>query len=166
MRSFNLCLSMVLSCSRRTYHGAFTPISRPSPNNVVTPDQLNAWDALVAEVNMTLAEMNTAISNANAAVANIEEIVSDAKNSAQAAKSAANAASSAATLASKWGNATASANTLSPGSDATVSVTENAQGNKHITYGIPRGEKGEKGDTGPAGVTFRLDGATLYIDTV
>ena len=96
----------------------------------------------------------------------IEEEILAGKSFAQAAKSAANAASSAATLASKWGNATASANTLSPGSDATVSVTENAQGNKHITYGIPRGEKGEKGDTGPAGVTFRLDGATLYIDTV
>lgn len=154
------------SRSKTMYTGSFTPISRPAPSTAITPDQLNAWDALVAEVNLTLTKMNTAISNANAAVANIEEIVSDAKNSAQAAKNAANAASSAATLASKWGNATASADTLSPGSDATVSVTENAQGNKHITYGIPRGEKGEKGDTGPAGVTFRLKGATLYIDTV
>lgn len=150
------------SRSKTMYQGSFTPISRPAPNTAVTPDQLNAWDALVAEVNLTLSTMGTAISEANAAAAGASEAAEDAEAAAQAAVSAAASANAAGNA---WGAATVSATTLEPGSDATVSVTQTG-GVNHITYGIPRGDKGEKGDTGPAGVTFRLDGTTLYIDTV
>lgn len=136
------------SRAKTMYTGSFTPISRPSPNNVVTPDQLNAWDALVAEVNLTLAEMNTAISNANAA----------ATSAGEAGSSASSAASRANAVSEDWENATVTATTLPEGSSATVSLTDGAQG-KHIAFGIPRGA------TGPAGVTFRLDGTTLYITT-
>lgn len=153
------------SRSKTMYEGRFTPIARSAPGTAVTPDQLNAWDALVAEVNLTLASMNTAISDANAATAQANAAAGKANDAADEARTAANAASSAVEGANKWANATASAATLEPGSEATVTVTENAQGGKHLTYGIPRGEKGEKGDTGPAGVTFRLENATLYIDT-
>ena len=153
------------------YEATFTPASRPVPSSLVTEDQLNTWDVLVREINMTLATMNAATSNANAA--------------AQEAREAAAAANDAEALAAKWGTATAKARTLEPGCDATVAVTEE-DGRKIITYGIPRGEKGETGDvgprgeqgeigpqgpkgdtgaTGPAGVTFRLEGTTLYITT-
>lgn len=53
--------------SKTCYEGSFTPISRPAPGTQVTPGQANAWDELVAEVNLTLAKMNTATSGANAA---------------------------------------------------------------------------------------------------
>lgn len=153
------------SRSKTMYEGRFTPIARSAPSTNVTPDQINAWDSLVAEVNLTLSTMNTATSAANAAAALAIEARDGANAAAQAAGNAANAASSAAAGAEKWAKATVSVTTLAPGSDATVSAGENAQGGKHLTLGIPKGEKGDKGDKGPAGVTFRLEGTTLYIDT-
>ncbi|MBR5560172.1 MAG: hypothetical protein IKU73_02020 [Clostridia bacterium] len=152
----------VHSRSKTMYTGSFTPIARPAPNAAVTPDQKSAWDLLVAEVNLTLADMNASISQANAAAVG-------ARTSAEAAVSAAERADSAGNA---WGAATTSAATLEPGQAATVSATTNADGTKHLSFGIPRGEKGDagpqgpKGDTGTAGVTFRLDGGVLYIDTV
>lgn len=151
------------SRAKTMYEGVFTPISRPAPNTAVTPDQLNAWDVLVAEVNLTLSEMNAAISGANAAAADAATAAQAAQSAAQTAK---NAAEEAQAAGDAWKNATASATTLDPGSEATVTLSENAQGGRHLICGIPRGEKGEKGDTGPAGVTFTLSGTTLYIDTV
>lgn len=142
------------SRAKTMYQGCFTPIGRPAPAATVTPDQLNAWDVLVEEVNQTIAKANTAAGGANAAAAQATE-------AAQAAHTAANAANAAG---SAWGNAQAQAQTLAPGSEATVSLGEEA-GVKVITFGVPRGEKGEKGDTGPAGVTFTLSGTTLYITT-
>ena len=50
--------------AKTCYEGSFTPISRPAPGSQVTPSQGNAWDALVAEINLTLSKMNTAISAA------------------------------------------------------------------------------------------------------
>lgn len=67
--------------SKTMYTGAFTPKGRPAPSDQVTPEQINAWDALVAEVQLAVSAVNTAASNANAAA-----------NSANAAVSAANAA--------------------------------------------------------------------------
>lgn len=130
------------SRAKTMYTAAFTPKSRPAPTDQVTEDQLNAWDVLVGEVNLAIAGANEAASGANAA----------------------------ATLAQKWGDATVSATTLEAGSEASVTVTEK-DGVKHIDYGIPRGAQGPEGPqgptgpTGPAGVTFRLEGTTLYIDT-
>lgn len=158
--------------AKTLYEAAFTPAARPVPSALVTEDQLNTWDVLVREINLTLASLNTALSGANAAA----EKALEAEQSAKAAEVSAR----------KWADATAQAKTLEPGSEATVSVTEE-EGRKVITYGIPRGdvgpkgedgargekgdrgEKGEKGDagprgeTGPAGVTFTLQGSVLYI---
>ena len=134
--------------SKTMYTGTFKPTGRPSPGDQVTPDQKNAWDALVAEVNLAISATNTAASNANAAAA----------------------------VAGKWGNVTTSAETLPEGSNATFAVSETGTG-KNMHVGIPRGatgaqgpkgDKGDKGDTGatgPAGVTFTLDGTTLTITT-
>ena len=153
------------SRAKTMYEGVFTPAARPAPNTAVTPDQRNAWDVLAAEVNLTLSQMNTAISGANAAAALAKEAAQDAQTGAEAAQQAADTAFDAAAEANAWGGATAKATTLEPGSGATVTLSENADGTKCLTYGIPRGEKGEKGDTGPAGVRFTLEGTTLYIDT-
>lgn len=151
------------SRSKTMYTGSFTPIARPAPSTAVTPDQKNAWDALVGEVNLTLSEMGTAISGANAAATGAKEAAEQARSAAQSASSAASAANA---MTAKWETATASAETLQPGSEATVELAEGEGGAKHFTIGVPKGEKGDKGDTGPAGVTFRLEGTVLYIDTV
>ena len=135
--------------SKTLYEGTFKPKGRPAPSNKVTPDQIDAWDALVAEVNLAISATNTATSNANAAAA----------------------------VAGKWGNVTTSVETLPEGSKATFTVTETGTG-EHMAVGIPvgatgkqgpqgpQGIQGPKGDTGPAGVTFSLSGTTLTITTV
>lgn len=141
------------SRSKTMYTATFTPISRPAPSDAVTPEQTNAWNAMVTEINLTLAKMNTAVSETNAAAVGAR----DAAQDAQSAVSKADAVTAA------WSGASATAQTLTPGSAATVSVETDENGTKQFTFGIPRGEKG---DTGPAGVTFRLSDGTLYIDTV
>lgn len=134
--------------SKTMYTGTFKPTGRPAPGDQVTPDQINAWDALVQEVNLAISATNTATSNANAAASG----------------------------ANKWAQATTSVKTLAEGSNATVNVTE-ANGVKNMEFGIPvgatgatgprgeKGDKGDRGDTGPAGVTFSLSGTTLTITT-
>ena len=82
--------------SKTCYEGSFTPISRPAPGTQVTPGQANAWDELVAEVNLTLAKMNTATSGANAATENANVATSGANQAAEAANKAAGAANDAA----------------------------------------------------------------------
>lgn len=135
--------------SKTMYAGAFTPTGRPAPGDQVTPDQINAWDALVAEVNLAISATNAATSNANAAAA----------------------------TASLWGNVTTSVETLPEGSKATFGVTNTGTGkNMHIGIPVgatgkqgpqgPQGIQGPMGPTGPAGVTFSLSGTTLMITTV
>lgn len=162
------------SRAKTMYEAVFRPIGRPAPGEKTTPDQLNAWDALVQEINLSLSGVNTAASGANAAAALASEAANTADTAAQNARNAAQEARDAGEQVSRaWKNATVSAQTLEPGRDATVTLTE-MEGVKHLTYGIPRGadgtkgekgDKGDKGDTGPAGVTFRLSGTTLYITT-
>lgn len=132
----------------------------------------NSWNETIADVNQTLANMNTAISGANGAaeLAKTEtEETNEQGNAAEAAAAEATSAAAAANAeAEKWRNATVSAQTLDPGSEATVSISEK-DGAKHITVGVPRGANGAdgaKGDTGKSGVTFSLSGTTLYIATV
>lgn len=142
------------SRAKTMYHGSFIPIGRPAPSDTVTEEQLNAWDVLVEEVNSTIAKAETAASTANASATKANEAADSAKTAAQAANTAGEA----------WGKATVSATTLAADSNATVSLTEE-NGVKKITFGIPRGATGATGATGPAGVTFTLDGTTLYITT-
>ena len=162
------------------YEATFTPVSRHVPSTLVTEDQLNTWDVLVREINLTMAAMNTASSNANAAAQTAREAAGAAEKETQA-----------------WESAKVEATTLAPGSEATATLTRE-EGGHRIKLGIPRGEKGDKGDkgdkgepgepgargetgaqgpagpegargpqgpTGPAGVTFLLQGTTLYITT-
>ena len=86
--------------SKTCYEGSFTPVSRPAPGTQVTPEQTNAWDALVAEVNLTLAKMNTAVSGANAAAETADTAAKAADKAAGGAESAAKTAGDAAGSAS------------------------------------------------------------------
>ena len=109
--------------AKTMYEATFRPISRPAPSDRVTPEQPNAWDALVQEVNLALTNVGTAASNANAA--------------AQEAREAGN----------KLDRMTVSASTLDPGSEATAEISE-AGGRKHVAFGIPQGPRGEQGVPG------------------
>lgn len=145
--------------AKTMYRGAFTPQARSAPGTAVTPAQKSAWDALAAEVNLALSKMNTAGSEANA----LAQLAAEAAGAAAAA--ARDARDAQEEISRAWENAQAQAVTLDPGSEATAEVQTAQSGEKRFVLGIPRGEKGEKGDTGPAGVTFRLEGTTLYINT-
>lgn len=181
--------------SKTCYEGSFTPVSRPAPGTQVTPEQTNAWDALVAEVNLTLAKMNTAVSGANAATETANVAASGANQAAEAANKAAGTANTAAgsanSAAEAANTAAAGANTQAAhlqsmvvqaatreyGSGSTASLTDDGE-KKILSLGLERGmpgrdgvkgdkgEKGDKGDTGPAGVTFQLVGTVLTITTV
>jgi hypothetical protein len=131
----------------------------------------NSWNETIADVNKTLAGMNTAISTANGAAEIARNEAQEADTAAATARSAAETATEAATAADaerqKWQGATVEATTLEPGASATISISEK-DGRKHFSYGIPRGKDGkdgEKGNVGRSGVTFRLSGTTLYIET-
>lgn len=181
--------------SKTCYEGSFTPVSRPAPGTQVTPEQTNAWDALVAEVNLTLAKMNTAVSGANAAAETAGTAAKAADKAAggaeSAAKTAGDAAGSANSAAEAANTAAAGANTQAEhlqnmvvqaatreyGSGSTASLTDDGE-KKVLSLGLERGmpgrdgakgdkgEKGDKGDTGTAGVTFQLVGTVLTITTV
>ena len=131
----------------------------------------NTFDALMAEVNKSISDATAATSEANAASVKANEQAAAASSAAQAADAAAEAANDAADAANSeadaWENAEITAETLSEGSAATVTVSE-ADGKKNIAFGIPRGATGKAGLTGPAGksgVTFSLSGTKLYITT-
>lgn len=181
--------------SKTCYEGSFTPVSRPAPGTQVTPEQTNAWDALVAEVNLTLAKMNTAVSGANAAAETAGTAAKAADKAAggaeSAAKTAGDAAESASSAAEAANTAAAGANTQAAhlqsmvvqaatreyGSGSTASLTDDGE-KKVLSLGLERGmpgrdgakgdkgEKGDPGDPGPAGVTFQLVGTVLTITTV
>ncbi len=210
-----------ISRAKTCYEAAFTPMSRPAPSTMVTPDQVNEWDALVGEINLTLSTMNTAVSGANAATERTNDAIARAQTATQDAQAATGeaqkatgeartATEGASREAGKIRAMRATAKTLAPGSSATAALTDDGtrfalalgipQGAKGDTgargpagpqgpQGVkgdtgttgatgpqgprgatgatgPQGPKGDKGDTGPAGVTFRLSGTTLYIDTV
>ena len=113
--------------SKTCYEAVFRPISRPAPSNSVTPGQLNAWDALVQEVNLAISGAYKAESDANSAKVSANEAADKANKSA-----------------AKIDNMTVEAKTLEAGSDATVSISEK-DGKKHIVIGVPVGADGKPG---------------------
>ena len=113
--------------SKTCYEGSFTPISRPAPSTQVTPGQANAWDELVAEVNLTLAKMNTATSGANAATETANLATSGANQAAEAANKAAEAANKAAEAANgAAGAANTAAGSASSAAEAANQAAEAA----------------------------------------
>lgn len=109
--------------AKTCYEAVFRPMGRPAPGTEVTPDQINAWDALAQEVNLAIAGVNAAASDANAAATEAREMTG------------------------KLDGTTAEAVTLAAGSEATAKVIDKA-GRKHIVIGVPAGADGADGKPG------------------
>lgn len=108
------------SRSKTCYEAVFTPEGRPAPSSHVTPAQVNAWDALVREINLTLAAVNMAESGANAAAAAADTARIAAEQAAEKAQTAASSANTAAQ------NAQDTANTAAQKADAAAASANSA----------------------------------------
>ena len=141
--------------SKTCYEGSFTPVSRPAPGTQVTPEQTNAWDALVAEVNLTLAKMNTAVSGANAAAETAGTAAKAADKAAgsaeSAAKTAGDAAGSANSAAEAVNQAAKAANTAAAGAN-TAAAGANTQA-AHLQSMVVQAETREYGSGSTASLT-------------
>lgn len=141
--------------SKTCYEGSFTPISRPAPGTQVTPGQANAWDELVAEVNLTLAKMNTATSGANAATETANVAASGANQAAEAANKAAGAANGAAgaanTAAGSASSAAEAANRAAKAAN-TAAGSANTQA-EHLQNMVVQAETREYGSGSTASLT-------------
>lgn len=161
----------VITRARTMYEGVFTPIGRPAPNNIATPEQWEAWEVMLEEIDLATATTGTAEANAlaevettKAAAASLTEPTADVLAAGEEAQTAEDAIGE---MEDNWEKTTIFKTTLAPGSAPTVTV-EKTDGVRRITLGIPQGADGtdgEKGDKGPADVTFVLDGTTLYTTT-
>lgn len=117
--------------AKTCYEAVFRPESRPAPGTEVTAAQKNAWDALMQEVNLAIADVNTAASNANAQAAVAKEAAEWAQSSAQKTDDGM----------AKIDATTVTAQTLPPGSEATVIVTDKGT-HSEVAFGIPKGTPG------------------------
>lgn len=161
----------IMTRARTMYEGVFTPIGRPAPHNIATPEQWAAWEVKLTEIDVAKQTAKTAENNAlaeiaptNRAAKALEEPTVDVREAGAAAEAAEAAM---AKMESGWERSTIAKTALAPGSDPTVTI-EKANGARHITLGIPDGAdgaKGEAGDKGPADIDFVLDGTTLYTTT-
>lgn len=157
--------------AKTMYEGVFTPISRPAPNNIATPEQWEAWEVKLTEVELATATTSTAENNALAeveatrkAAQSLEEPTADVLAAGDAAKAEAQAIQK---MDDNWEKTTIEKTALAPGSEPKITV-EKTNGVRHIVLGIPQGADGapgETGDKGPADITFVLDGTTLYTTT-
>jgi len=116
--------------AKTCYEAVFRPVGRPAPDTEVSPDQINAWDALVQEVNMTIAGANAAASEAGAAAIRAGEMAEAAEKRIEA-------------YFDGLKKTQVRSETLEAGADAAVSVEEAEEGaHRVITFSIPRGEPG------------------------
>ena len=109
--------------SKTMYTATFRPEGRAAPSDSVTPDQGNAWDALVAEVNLAISDAVSATSRANGAAESADNAASSASSAATSASSAATSANSAASSAS---NAATSANNAASSATAAAASANSA----------------------------------------
>lgn len=116
--------------SKTMYTATFRPEGRAAPSDSVTTEQLNAWDALVAEVNMAISDAVSATSRANGAAESADNAASSASSAAASANSAAtsagNAATSANSAASSASNAATSANNAASSATAAAESANSA----------------------------------------
>lgn len=151
--------------TKTMYEGVFKPISRPASNDTATDDQLAAWSALAAEVDLVLSTagpaQQNAVSQAESAISAGDAAQTAADNAQEAAQNTNAAKSALSAMAQALGGMTVRTQTLAAGSAATATLSGNV-----LTLGIPRGAdgaKGETGDTGPADITLSFSGGVLTI---
>ena len=154
--------------TKTCYEGVFRPIGRPASNDTATDDQLAAWAALEAEIDLALASANETVAsaqsrvqNAQTAAAAAEAAAERAQQAAQEAGEAQRALADAAQAISGWDIAAVQA---APGSAAEAALSGHA-----LTLRMPRGadgargEKGDTGDKGPADIALSFSGGVLTI---
>ena len=151
--------------TKTMYEGVFRPISRPASNDTATEDQLSAWAALAAEVDLVLSTaapaQQNAVSQAESAVAAANAAQDSADNAQEAAQNTNAAKSALSAMAKTLGGMTVRTTSLAAGSSATAALSGNV-----LTLGIPKGATGAKGDTGntgPADITLSFSGGVLTI---
>lgn len=156
---------------RTAYEGVFTPIARPAPFGVTTPEQEAEWQEKVIEIDLALAACETAAESAQFAAAQTDKAAQKAAQPADQAQAAASRAqeeeAALITQGWLWETAAMEVTALSPGAKATVSLTQEG-GVPRFCFGIPRGADGApgaQGAAGPADVEFIMDGTTLVINT-
>ena len=157
--------------ARTAYEGVFTPIARPAPLGVSTPEQEAEWAAKAGEIELALAACANAQKNALSGVESTNLAALRAQKPAENAEAAAQAAKTQTQLLETegliWQRATFTVSDLAPGSGATVSLTR-VGSTPHFEFGIPRGANGTpgmQGEDGPTDVEFVMDGTTLIITT-
>ena len=151
--------------TKTMYEGVFKPISRPASNDTATEDQLSAWAALAAEVDLVIstagpAEQN-AVSQAERAISAGDAAQTAADNARESAAGTQAATDALAAMAGTLGGMTVRTTSLAAGSSATAALSGNV-----LTLGIPKGATGAKGDTGntgPADITLSFSGGVLTI---
>ena len=151
--------------TKTMYEGVFRPISRPASNDTATDDQLSAWAALAAEVDLVLSTagpaQKNAVSQAESAISAANVAQASANNAREAAQEAQAAEDALAAIGRTLGGMTVQTETLAAGSSATAALSGNV-----LTLGIPKGATGAKGDTGntgPADITLSFSGGVLTI---
>lgn len=147
------------------YEGVFTPISRPAPDNVVSEDQLDRWEALEAEVVLALSSSQTAAQNALDKVDNAneaaEEAAQAAKNAQEATAEVISALDNLKAVDEMW---SATQATRYTGNEAGAVLADQI-----IVLTLPEGEKGpvgDPGDTGPSDISLSLENGILTITPI
>ena len=155
------------------YQGVFTPIPRPAPFGITTPEQEEEWQEKQFEIDIALAAVKKAEEGALGVIRSTnkaaEAAIEPAQEAEQAAKDTKAETKALKALDGFWKAATLTVNSLAPDAPATVKLKHNERGVPEFTFGIPRGadgKPGEVGDKGPADVEFVLDGTTLIVNTI
>ena len=118
-------------------------IPREKPTPAYTPEQVDNYGALVIELVDTIEKIETMKREA-------QEILDRAREAIGVAEA--------------WTNVSATAKTLPTGAEPTVTVTQNAEGQHQIEFGIPMGQTGEQGDAGSGVAPDGKDGQMLVKD--
>ena len=155
------------------YEATFRPISRPAPSGKVTEDQIAQWNALKAEIEISMAKVESTIGNANSSANEALDAASDAIAAAQKAQEAQETADAAGEalrqVASRLDSMFRTLHDLPAGSEAEAQIDLSSSA-AALEIGAPRGAdgpKGEPGEIGPADIKLEYDAETktLYITT-
>ena len=122
------------------------PVEQSGVAGKMTGAQFKAWGAAAAQPSA-----DAAAQSAQAAAQSASDAGASEDSAAESASQAASSAATAAAAKQAILDMTVEAETLDPGSAATVAKTE-VGGVAHLTFGLPRGAVGQQGPAGPPGV--------------
>ena len=121
------------------------PVEQSGVAGKMTGAQFKAWGAAAAQPSA-----DAAAQSAQAAAQSASDAGASEDSAAESASQAASSAATAAAAKQAILDMTVEAETLDPGSVATVAKTE-VGGVAHLTFGLPRGAVGQQGPPGPPG---------------